>query len=71
MTEPTTWPQGVIARYLNQVGATVDVARHGQSHVAACTGCPRYEDDGPSHHVHDWAQAHAATCRALPRPGGA
>lgn len=74
------WPQDVTARYLTVGGATVDVTNnvtddHGWPD-ADCTGCPqtfrensRYLSGGLDT-VHKWANEHATTCRALPRPGG-
>jgi hypothetical protein len=66
------WPQGCIARYWTTAGATVDIteiganAQHGYS--LACTGCPHWETPGTEDEAHSHAQAHAETCRALPRP---
>nr|WSW60386.1 hypothetical protein OG513_18370 [Streptomyces sp. NBC_00998] len=110
MTAQTTWPEDVIARYLNVGGATVDIATtiaaagfnnvpHADGGIrmvdtvnvtftATCTGCSRAHD--ATHlkiwrriweEVHapagaaasladratEWAQAHAETCRAMPR----
>lgn len=69
---PPTWPEGVIARYLTTTGATVDVAeRVGETHwpwVSTCQGCTQGHEDRYDSHAHEWAQAHAERCRALPRP---
>ncbi|NUL05349.1 hypothetical protein HRW07_19350 [Streptomyces lunaelactis] len=75
------WPEGVIARYLAVAGATVDVYDNGTELRAICTGCPAAEDvhrvaeiteDWVRRRVviktQEWAQTHAATCRAMPRP---
>lgn len=96
----TTWPEGVIARYLTVGGATVDLT-HGNRHYptsdgigetrnltfAACTGCPAttefshwrvvkrmtFDDkvrdpEAADRDAAEWAQVHAETCRAMPRP---
>lgn len=84
----TTWPEGVIARYLTVGGATVDItqdSRHFDG-IAACTGCDKTERfdrvgagcwGGPDYalqrnteEARRWAQAHAETCRAMPRQAG-
>ncbi|WP_030506326.1 hypothetical protein [Microbispora rosea] len=43
-TQSTTWPEGVIARYLTVGGAAVDVTEDepGVCTVANCGGCPKY-----------------------------
>lgn len=96
----TTWPDGVIARYLTVGGATVDVieragyydVKHPTETQAACTGCsmaetfewgwspshaefgtgpqPNFDEGGrwTTPEARDWAQAHAETCRAMPKP---
>jgi hypothetical protein len=40
--QPTTWPEGVIARYQNTVGSDIDITYDHASGVivADCTGCP-------------------------------
>lgn len=45
--QPTTWPEGVIARYLNVAGATIDITETGprddsypNATIAQCSGCP-------------------------------
>jgi hypothetical protein len=68
-TEP--WPEGVIARYLNLVGATIDVTGNGTHVYARCTACPFGHTPGLSWQearAHELAQGHAEKCRALPRP---
>ncbi|BFP50149.1 hypothetical protein KCMC57_65170 (plasmid) [Kitasatospora sp. CMC57] len=70
----TTWPEGVIARYLTVSGValanpdiTVDLTKDGGT--AECRGCgddwanPAYPTT-----VRQWAQSHAETCRAIPNP---
>lgn len=64
------WPTGTVARYLNLAGATVDITTShatGKTH-ALCGGCPWIEDGSTPGYIHDQAQGHAASCRALPRP---
>ncbi|WP_206308422.1 hypothetical protein [Streptomyces sp. A1277] len=98
MTTQTTtaWPEGVIARYLTVVDATVDLTHEDETSDgkkkttrATCTGCktstthtwadsyPSYSRPGVTEfqnrdqgdrNARDWAQKHADTCRALPRP---
>jgi hypothetical protein len=65
------WPEGVLFRFLNLVGATVDLrqaATGPNSLQSECTGCGT--PFGPDHNflVKQAAQQHAETCRALPRP---
>ncbi|MEW2114560.1 hypothetical protein AB0945_05100 [Streptomyces sp. NPDC005474] len=73
---PTAWPEGVTARFLTLAGellgdadVTVDVSIDGMWADARCTACgssqakPGYTDT-----IREWAQEHAARCRALPRP---
>ncbi|MEU7066917.1 hypothetical protein [Streptomyces sp. NPDC046161] len=56
----TTWPEGVIARYLTVGGATVDVAHklnvftppEPVATLATCTGCGA--DDTTSHYRNVW-----------------
>lgn len=92
----TTWPDGVIARYLTVGSATVDLTSQLNvmtppepfATLAACSGCPaskefshwrlvwqleggQAEEHHPAAAVTDaraWAQSHAGTCRAMPRP---
>ncbi|WP_105970374.1 hypothetical protein [Streptomyces geranii] len=73
---PTAWPPGVTARFLTLAGellgdadVTVDVSVDDIQATARCTACgsthARYGHADP---VREWAQEHAAKCRALPRP---
>jgi hypothetical protein len=68
--QPNTapWPEAVHLRFGCLLGATVDIRLHAQSAQAHCLGC----DDGHRNdnlgRVRDWAQVHAAMCRALPKP---
>ncbi|MEU7177253.1 MULTISPECIES: hypothetical protein [Streptomyces] len=96
----TTWPKGVIARYLTVGGGFVDVTERSGYYAVAyptetyikCHGCgtdhtvdwgwSAYHDEfgeGPQPdfdeggtyampHARAWAQSHAETCRAMPRP---
>ncbi|WP_369359572.1 hypothetical protein [Streptomyces sp. cg2] len=65
-----TWPEGVIARYLTLAHATVDLTRHDSGDVSCeCTGCGYNRSAWAEPVIRDRAQAHAETCRALPRPG--
>jgi len=75
--QQTAWPEGVIARYLTIVGATVDRVTVGGVERAECRGChhraaysSELAEPFKSHTVlaDEWAQAHAERCRALPRP---
>ncbi|MFB6813093.1 hypothetical protein ACFCV8_00900 [Streptomyces sp. NPDC056347] len=69
-TEP--WPKGVTHRYVNQVGATIDITGGGDNTGYRCTGCP-YRS-GPywvERVAHEHAQGHAEKCRGLPRPEAA
>ncbi|MGW4703248.1 hypothetical protein [Streptomyces sp. NPDC004285] len=72
----TTWPEGVIARYLTVGGATVDITSNGRPHWF-CTACPGTSCGaytGPFgtpftlDQIHEQAQAHAEKCRAMPKP---
>ncbi|MGV9275953.1 hypothetical protein [Streptomyces griseosporeus] len=68
-TAPSSaWPEGVVARYLTLVGATVDVRANGPHSRFECTGCPIDSGPWPHNMAHERAQAHAEKCRALPRP---
>jgi hypothetical protein len=83
-TKPDAWPAGVIARYPNQSGATVDITDQPAAVGVICRGCPAHTQDWPlrgnpaGHHgytrrdaleaAQKQAQGHAETCRALPRP---
>jgi hypothetical protein len=66
------WPEGVTHRYVNQVGATVDITGGGTQTFASCTGCPFGDSGTPAseRYAHEEAQRHAEKCRALPRPSG-
>lgn len=74
--QQTAWPEGVIARYITVGAAVVDVTYT----VWTCMGC---DDTSLGKYTNPWgtphstdeikrqAQAHAETCRALPKQGGA
>lgn len=109
----TTWPEGVIARYLTLGGASVDIAEKviertegetgygpiGDGYsgyrqpielvditlIATCSGCVATNEQEftgiyafarkgfldelkPWQSPKNWAQSHAETCRAMPRP---
>lgn len=82
----TTWPEGVIARYLTVAGQaltdppiTVDITHHSDEDGWAVTGRCRachgtLDDSSYIDRDHDtakhWAQEHAEKCRALPKPDG-
>lgn len=58
MPAQTAWPEGVIARYLTLVGATVDITHQTQTQDgtkketrAACTGCKAAT-------THTWADSY-------------
>lgn len=78
-TSDPTAPGTVVIRYANQSGALVTVSHRppeGRRLVAYGAECTACLDDTDSHYtVNDalstarsWADAHAATCRALPQP---
>jgi hypothetical protein len=74
----TTWPEGVIARYVTVGGATVDIEiedadPNRRMYVARCQGCNghQWNDVDYEGEARDWAQSHAEACRAMPKPGGA
>ncbi|MEU0624998.1 hypothetical protein ABZ329_29575 [Streptomyces rubiginosohelvolus] len=72
-TQPqTAWPENVIARYLTVGGATVSIwaADQWTPVTAACGGCSASNEDGGvnSSDPKRWAQSHAETCRAIPKP---
>lgn len=72
----TAWPEGVIARYLTVVGATVDLTGAEYDASGACGGCQKKFSDsgyvsGSLSVARHWAQEHAESCRALPRPADA
>ena len=66
------WGPGMIARYWTVAGATVDITEIGTAAIhgynVACTGCPHWQTPDTEDDAHRNAQAHAETCRALPRP---
>ncbi|MFH8564986.1 hypothetical protein [Streptomyces sp. NPDC017988] len=73
----TAWPTGVRYRYLNIVGATVDVIRTDTGCEGLCRGCDAHEryqgsadtvDWSLKRRIQPWAQTHSETCRALPYP---
>jgi hypothetical protein len=64
----TAWPVGVVARYLNLVGAPVDVFETRNGGRFDCTGCPDGDTGVSRSVVHGWAQSHSEKCRAMPRP---
>lgn len=82
MNAQTAWPKNVVARYLTDAGKaladptiTVDLSEDPESSdiSGVCRGCETTFDDsnyfgrdlGTGRH---WAQEHAQTCRALPKP---
>lgn len=68
-TEP--WPEGVLFRYQTLVEATVDLRQAATTPAALhgeCTGCASTIGPDENFRVKQAAQAHAETCRALPRP---
>jgi len=81
MTTATTWPKGVIGRYLTEAGKaladpsmTVDIVDRGDDDIdGRCNGCEETFEDS-SYITNDlgtvrhWAQEHAEKCRAMPRP---
>ncbi|MFH8336939.1 hypothetical protein [Streptomyces sp. AM6-12] len=71
LCSPTTepWPDGVIARYLTVVGATVDLTHTDKGEpISYCTGCGDSRFPNSEIYIRNEAQRHASTCRALPRP---
>lgn len=64
------WPSGTIARYLTIVDAIVDITGTSKQAHFRCTGCNYGHgmNARPEDICHQRAQAHAETCRALPRP---
>ncbi|MET9012304.1 hypothetical protein ABZX74_15500 [Streptomyces olivaceoviridis] len=70
---PAPWPEGTIARYLTVVGAYVDITGEAYDADGICHGCETTPVQSgyisrTIHVVRAWAQLHAETCRALPRP---
>jgi len=83
MTTATTWPKGVIGRYLTDAGKaladpsmTVDIVDRGDDDIdGRCNGCEETFEDSPYitndlGTVRHWAQEHAEKCRAMPKPAG-
>ncbi|OKI14220.1 hypothetical protein [Streptomyces sp. CB03911] len=86
ITDPTTWPADIIARYLTVANAHVDInpIEHSTSHSATCHGCKakqlltgagldgyytaEYITKKTEQDARHWAQTHASTCRAIPKP---
>lgn len=74
----TAWPTGVIARYLTKAAEitsdptiTVDITETDHEVRAECRGCGRDHSNAACYAnvtVIPWAEKHAETCRALPRP---
>ena len=77
MSQQQPWPEGVDVRYLTVGGATVDLrfTTH-DNHLgepvkgarAECLGCLTHYGPDLADTTRRQAQAHAETCRALPRP---
>ena len=76
----TEWPEGVTDRYRTVGGATVDITitQDGNPHWS-CTACPgtsvgKYTGPWGTPfslvRIHEQAQEHAETCRAMPKPEG-
>jgi hypothetical protein len=77
-----SWPAGVIARYLTDAGKaladptiTIDLTEDPDNGdiSGVCRGCESTFDDSSYFGRdlgtgRDWAQEHAQTCRALPKP---
>lgn len=70
VTVEPVWPEGVIARYLTVVGAHVEITGGYGTAYRRCTGCGDGEGWGgwSEARARELAQAHAETCRALPKP---
>lgn len=76
--QPTTWPAGVIARYLTLAAeitgdptTTVDIEETERGFTATCRGCGsphRNPIINSASGVTPWAQGHAEKCRAMARP---
>ncbi|MFF5404593.1 hypothetical protein ACFY8K_16870 [Streptomyces misionensis] len=63
------WPEGVFARYLTVVGATVDLTHTDKGEtISCCTGCGDSRFPNSEIYIRSEAQRHASACRALPRP---
>lgn len=59
MSTQTTWPEGVIARYLTVGGATVDLAHielndEAKATQATCTGCRAVKRSEWANHYHSY-----------------
>lgn len=71
-TQTTSWPENVTARFLTIGGATVDLlaADKWNPAQALCLGCGTSNRDGGPGSIDPkrWAQTHAETCRAIPKP---
>ncbi|WP_326739125.1 hypothetical protein [Streptomyces sp. NBC_01022] len=82
MAAQATWPKNIVARYLTDAGKaladptiTVDLSENSDESgvLGICRGCESTLDDSRYYGRdlgagRDWAQGHAETCRALPRP---
>jgi hypothetical protein len=78
MTDTATWPESVVTRYLTVAGSaladrsiTVDLfgaQRDGGDLYAVCRGCGKSWSHNYEPSVRQWAEGHADSCRALPRP---
>lgn len=69
--DTATWPEGVFARYQTVVEASVDLRWHNADEgyaFADCTGCGKHFSWEHDRFTREKAQAHAESCRAVPRP---
>ncbi|GGX40441.1 hypothetical protein [Streptomyces noursei] len=69
ITTKTTWPEGVIARYLTVGGATVDVTytSHSGWLTATCSGCGQIERTETYGFIYDTPEQEAERVeKALP-----
>jgi hypothetical protein len=64
----TTWPDGVLHRFLGLCGATADIRKQGRDHTGTCSGCPDNIEYATLTAAAAWGQKHAGICRGLPRP---
>jgi len=80
----TAWPEGVVARYLTVGGAHVVITTDTAPRTATCNGCDHSQSFTDSYlrefyideyvtarilqDAREWAQRHAETCRAVPKP---
>jgi hypothetical protein len=72
------WPEGVVARYVTVAGGTIDITdgagRRPHWHCTACPATSHGAYTGPwgdpftRGDIHEQAQEHAETCRAMPKP---